>query len=261
MIIARTGIISSGGFTPLVSSGLILNLDASNTLSYSGSGTTWTDLSTTGSNATLINGVGYTSLNNGALTFDGVNDYINGGGNDIFNFTDNTKDLPFTMSGWCYRNVLGTFLLLNKGDTGTANFEAYQMQFTPDNKFGVYLYDGSGAKNSVSTTTTTFTNNTWYNWCVTYAGNNGNEPTSYNYIKIYINGVLQPATGSTYGGYARMRYLNLSNPLWLGSFGSTGTYSFIQNSGKIAQYLIYNRVLTTTEITQNFNAKRSLYGV
>ena len=243
----------------LVTSGLILNLDAGRSTSYPGTGTTWTDLSPTGNNGTLINGVGYSSLNSGALTFDGVNDYINGGTNPIFNFTDGTKDLPFTMSGWCYRNELGVFVLLNKGDSGSADSEAYAINFTSDNKFGVYLYDGAGAKGSTLTTNSTFTTNTWYNWCVTYDGNNGNEPNSYNYIKIYINGVLQSATGGTYGSYARMRSLNSSSPLWLGSFGNTGTYKFIQNNGKISQQLIYNRVLTATEVLQNYDATKSRF--
>ena len=51
---------SSGGFKTtyiplsIITSGLILNLDASNSYSYPGSGTTWTDISGNGYNGTLI---------------------------------------------------------------------------------------------------------------------------------------------------------------------------------------------------------------
>ena len=52
-----------------------LNLDAGNSSSYPGSGTTWTDLSGNGHNATLINGPTYTSDDGGSLIFDGSDDY------------------------------------------------------------------------------------------------------------------------------------------------------------------------------------------
>ena len=70
----------------IVEDGLVLALDAGNTKSYPGSGTTWTDLSGNGNNGSLVNGVGYNSGNLGSLSFDGVNDYVNFGNifNDVF---------------------------------------------------------------------------------------------------------------------------------------------------------------------------------
>ena len=58
-------------------------LDAGNTLSYSGSGINWYDLTTNANNATLINGVGFDSANRGSLTFNGTNQYCS-----ITNVTD-----------------------------------------------------------------------------------------------------------------------------------------------------------------------------
>ena len=60
----------------IVSSGLVLHLDAGNASSYPGSGTTLTDLSGSGNNGTLVNGPTYSSANGGSLSFDGVNDYV-----------------------------------------------------------------------------------------------------------------------------------------------------------------------------------------
>src|SRR5210317_1199914 len=60
----------------IVTDGLVLCLDAGNTKSYPGSGTTWTDLSGNGNNGSLVNGVGYNSGNLGSLSFDGVNDKV-----------------------------------------------------------------------------------------------------------------------------------------------------------------------------------------
>ena len=56
--------------------GLVLCLDAANSKSYPGSGTTWTDLSGGGNNGTLTNGPTYSSGNLGSLVFDGTNDYV-----------------------------------------------------------------------------------------------------------------------------------------------------------------------------------------
>ena len=68
---------------PLVTTtGLLLYLDAANRRSYPGSGTAWYDLSGNGNHFTLYNGPTYS---NGALTFDGVNDYA--ASNNNLNFT------------------------------------------------------------------------------------------------------------------------------------------------------------------------------
>lgn len=59
----------------LVTSGLILYLDAGNQASYPGSGTTWNDLSGNSRNASLVNGPTFSSDALGSVVFDGVNDY------------------------------------------------------------------------------------------------------------------------------------------------------------------------------------------
>ena len=62
----------------IVDDGLVFSLDAAVSRSYSGSGLTIYDLYS-GTGATLINGVGYSSINSGYFSFDGTNDYINFG--------------------------------------------------------------------------------------------------------------------------------------------------------------------------------------
>ena len=61
-----------------VTSGIALLLDAGNTSSYPGTGTTWTDLSGNGYNGTLTNGPTYSSNNSGYIAFDGSNDVVTG---------------------------------------------------------------------------------------------------------------------------------------------------------------------------------------
>ena len=60
----------------IVTDGLVLALDAGNAKSYPGSGTAWTDLSGNSNNGTLTNGSTYSSVDGGAIVFDGSDDYV-----------------------------------------------------------------------------------------------------------------------------------------------------------------------------------------
>ena len=57
----------------IVTDGLVLALDAANTKSYGGSGTTWTDLSGKGNNGDID---GATHNSDGYFSFDGSNDKV-----------------------------------------------------------------------------------------------------------------------------------------------------------------------------------------
>ncbi len=65
-----------GGGVNIVTNGLVLYLDASNTKSYVSGSTTWSDVSRSGNNGTLINGPTFNSANGGSIVFDGTNDYV-----------------------------------------------------------------------------------------------------------------------------------------------------------------------------------------
>ena len=60
----------------IVTDGLILHLDAANTQSYPGSGTTWTDISGKNNSPTLINGPTFNSDNMGSIVLDGTDDMV-----------------------------------------------------------------------------------------------------------------------------------------------------------------------------------------
>ena len=85
-----------------ITDGLVLCLDAANSKSYPGSGTTWTDLSGNGNNGTLVNGPTYSSSNGGSLVFDGTNDYITS------SFAT-TSGQAVTYSGWLYSTETVTY--------------------------------------------------------------------------------------------------------------------------------------------------------
>ena len=87
------------GIKPIVTSGLVLCLDAANRKSYPGTGTAWTDLSGRGNNGTLTNmdGTNFNSANGGSLTFDGSNEFVNCG---TINLQQN-----FSLEIWAYHTL------------------------------------------------------------------------------------------------------------------------------------------------------------
>ena len=102
-----------------VRDGLILCLDAANSKSYPGSGTTWTDLSENARTATLTSGPTFSSANGGSILFDGTDDIalvgtstytFNGGSVEIWTkLTSNNRNQGFlgvqTGGGPAYINL------------------------------------------------------------------------------------------------------------------------------------------------------------
>ena len=74
----------------IVTNGLIYDLDGAVSRSYSGSGLTVYDAETSAIGGTLVNGVTYSSNNNGYFVFDGTNDYINVGNDSSLQISSGT---------------------------------------------------------------------------------------------------------------------------------------------------------------------------
>jgi hypothetical protein len=154
----------------LVLPGLVLCLDAANSKSYPGSGTTWTDLSGNGNNGTLVNGVGYNSGNLGSLSFDGSNDYITS------SFAT-TSGQAVTYCGWLYSTET-TSIYKNFVDSVTARPMIWW------NTSGQIEFDAA-----FYTTPAVYRNQWVY---VALSKPSGSSSASY-----YVNGVLV-GTGSAY---------------------------------------------------------------
>ena len=219
-------------FSGIVTGGLVLHLDAGNSTSYPGSGTTWTDLSGNGNNGTLINTPTYSSANGGHLLFNGTNERLTLA--SALNLSTNTgftmclflqQTTPQTGASWNYFNFqnpveIGTF--------GTGNT--------------TFIFKDNGIPVEI---------------------NSGNVTTSWSYIAFGTN----PSTITPFihrfnsSGYAlttsatafRNRTLSFSS-MFNGSNGSN-------YGAKVATIQAYNRTLTATEVTQNFNALRGRFGI
>jgi len=220
----------------IVMDNLVLYLDAGITQSYLGSGTTWTDVNGLGpkNNGTLTNGPTFSTDNGGTFVFDGTDDYINCGNNSILNLTTN-----FTLSCWFNANTVQPSVdcgILGK-ITVNDGYQGYLIWYQP-NQNTVHLYINGGVRS-----TTNISKNTWYNISGTYNG-----ITS----KLYLNGELKSTDNVTVSA-------NASNSnFWIGQYDFSDSREF---AGKIPIVQIYNKELTASEVSQNYNAQKGRFGL
>ena len=220
----------------LITDGLVLCLDAANPKSYGGSGTTWTDLSGRGNTGTLVNGVGYSSANNGSLSFDGVDDYVTLG-------SSLSATAQGTISFWIkLTNTITSGYVGNQRPWGkNLDFEC-RWGGNGDIRDRSLVFDINAALSLVSIQNT-WMNTVWYNASMVYN-------SSTNYSALYIQGSLD-ATGTA------------GNPSGLtGTFNIGATFSTAGLvNGNISNFSIYNRALSAAEVKQNYNATKSRYGL
>ena len=223
----RTHIATKG----VVQSGLVLNLDAGVSSSYPGSGTTWTDLSGGGNNGTLTNGPTFNSGNGGSIVFDGTNDYVNCGN------AANLRITVGTISAWFNANNG------NSGYNGIITKQFAWSLFVRDNLLVTYDW-GNGADRN---TGITVGNSTWNYAAMTFTETVG---TPSNNAIIYLNGTSVLTT--------TVKHSVQAGSVVIGEGGVGVSQNF---GGNIAQASVYNRVLSATEVSQNYNALRSRFSI
>jgi hypothetical protein len=212
--------------------GLVLNLDAGNTNSYPGTGTLWTDLSGNNNNGTLVNTPTFNSANGGSVVFDGVDEYVNCG---------NASNLQITVgsvSAWVKTTTPGS---------------GYRGIITKQNAWGLFVHNGILATYDWNTpgirsTGINISDGTWKNVVMTFTQTTG---TPSNNVIIYLNG--NPVLTTT------VKHVNHTINVELGRGGSLygGITQFL--NGSISEAKIYNRVLTSTEALQNYNATKGRF--
>ena len=225
--------ISSG----IVERNLQLYLNAADSDSYPGSGTTWTDLSSNSYSTTLV---GAPAFNTTHFTFDGTTEYV-----------DTNQSLAaesFSVGVWFRTSAAGIKMILSKEVTAG----------TPWN-YRIWLNGGTinadiaqpGDIDTLSSPLNTYNNGEWY--LVMFTRNDSNW-------YLYVNGQQVATRSDAYTGT-----ISNSQELWIGrsaftqgGASPTGSYQFI---GDIGQVFIYNAVLTPDEIIENYNATKATYGL
>jgi len=223
---------------PIVTDGLVLYLDAGNSNSYPGSGTTWTDLSGNSNNGTLINGPTFDSANGGSIFTDGTDDWIS------TSYSGSAAD-SYTFSAWFNNdNYSETKYILGRGRDGAGNGWSLQIQVSGSGKASAAVVTALPSVVGITTTgTSTLLLNTWYYITGVWVAG--------SLVKIYVNAIFENSVNFT-GTSLRTS----TNGWWIGSISTT-----LFTSGYNAVAQIYNRALSDTEILQNYNAQKLRFGL
>ena len=223
------------GYGPrIVTDGLVLALDAADRNSYPGSGTAWTDLSVSGNNGTLVNGVGYSSANGGSLVFDGIDDYAEFSGLQG-NFTVGSLEC------WVKPNVSGTFFQI-VSRTNNSILGNFNITRESSNTYR-FVLRVSGTQYFIFTDIST-TPTAWAHLVATYDGTTQ---------RFYFNSVLQLTENSVSG------VVDTSVP-YVQNIGRNTNGNSPANA-QIPVVKLYNRALLAAEISQNFQALRGRFGI
>ena len=219
----------------IVTDGLVLCLDAANSLSYPGSGATWFDLANN-VEATLYNTPTYTETNAGSLSFDGLNE------NCRYSLALN-KEL--TVITWAKSNTENWYGTAGLGSCRSQN--GYILHNNENSKV-VHWYVMDGAVSAS------------YSYIGGYTLSNIQTPIMYslttngtNEHKGYINQNLiftQPGAISRSDSPVSVQ-TNLASDFTNSRFNNITLYS----------HLIYNRALTPQQIQQNYLATKGRFGL
>ncbi|MCX6117212.1 MAG: LamG domain-containing protein, partial [Proteobacteria bacterium] len=235
----------------IVTSGLVLNLDAANAkqgLRPFANGCASTDLNWFDLSSSALTGVltsfascgassGWTGTGVAAtpyaMTFDGADDYVDMGSTATLK---NLASSSFTISAWV-NSVLDS---TNRSIFGTSWISpGYHIRITSSNTMrGIVLSGGSDYKFS----DTAVLPSGWHFVTATWDGTN---------IVTYLNG----SASSTLGSQGTLSTLNSTQNALVGKVSDGGS-TF---KGGIGSVYVYNRVLTPSEIIQNCNAHKARY--
>ena len=218
------------GVLDIVRTNLQLYLNAADSTSYSGSGTTWTDLSPNGYATTLQ---GSPTFNSTHFTFD-FTDYI-----------DTNQSLAsedFSVGAWFRTSSAGIKMIISKETNGGWPWN-YRIWLNGGQIIGDIATSG-GSSNSIASSLTNYNNGSWYYVMFTRDSSK---------LRLYVNGSEVNNTNAT------LSSITNSQEVWFGlSAYLGGSYQW---NGDLSRMFVYNRTLTASEILQNYNATKATYGL
>jgi hypothetical protein len=149
---------------PVVDSSLKLWLDAAQTSSYSGTGSTWTDLSSNAKNYTLNNSPSFnTTLGGGVLTFAGASSQYANASSTLYNSTTTNA---YSINIWVYPTGAGQIVSVNGQATPNTGYHYTAIEITA----GGLIYFGQWTGGMTTVATSSQSLNAWYNLVLTYNG-------------------------------------------------------------------------------------------
>lgn len=227
----------------VVQDGLLFYLDAGNPTSYPGSGTTWTDLSGNGNNFTLVNSPTFVS-NGAASAFSFVP--------ESFHSADSVSSINlqrnWTLEGWINVNSFGGTLFTNIRAFFGQGAVVGGGGLSLEARNGSWYYQFYASDWDVPPGPTP---GIWYHVAFTYV----HTPSPY-IREIYVNGV-QLSNNDNYGQYGGTGVFRIGTGYSSDPFPGFSGGRFY---GEIAVARGYSKVLTASEVLQNYNVEKSRYG-
>lgn len=219
------------------STAALLYVDAGQSSSYSGSGTTWTDLSAQTNNATLVNSPPFTSAGAASyFTFNGTGAQYASTTASKFNTAYAGKTVIVVARITAGSFSTGSFRCMFGTNGGTRNFNFYINYTGSAYRMHYSAGGGGGFSNDLSLTT-----GQWAVFAVTQ--------TTGGLVTYYHNGVaVGTNTGVTFIQYASNsgEYIGIGDNYWYGDINLCA---------------VYGRTLTATEIFQNYSAVKDRFGL
>lgn len=256
------GVIMDSVSVNIVRSGLILSLDAATSLL----GSKWTDTSGYGRNYAFYTagsgtwtGVPGTSTSSlisyNTATVNGNKVAVFNGSNWQFAFNNvglGTSLPAYTIDIWCQPTLGSTDMcLILENDTSSVN-TSWRAPLV--GLVGGYIRTGfhnGTTTGSYTSSINTYSINTWYHIVATYSS---------GVLQLYVNGVFQSSVSATKSNPGTF-FWNIGTIMPVVSgfnyFGTTTAKNYF--TGNIGAVNIYNTVLTSNDVLQNYNALRSRY--
>ena len=224
---------------PIVSTGLVYHLDAGNAASYPGSGSTWSDLASSGISMTLYGSPTYSSANGGYLSFVPSSSQYGSTSTSLAAASTWTIEAFIYYNGTNNGSLPCIFTDTFPGTSSTIQWALGSLNGGSSTTLQAGYFSGGWFTTSVQSP---LTSGNWYHVVGTYDGTN---------IKLYINGSLNQTTASSTapvrnaGGHRIMRRWDTAD-YW---------------GGNLAVLRIYNTALSLTDISQNYSAQKSRFGL
>jgi len=226
----------------------VVHLDAGDSDSYSGSGTTWSDLTSNNNDFTLSGGVSYDSGNGGSFDFDGSDSQADRGSNLTFDNVSNT------MMFWVNQDQNGLRGLVNRYASNSFNsfisFSDRPSRAETDTNCNNFTFGESMSSNANIDSTV---RDTWTCWTIR---TNSDQSADW-----FLNGIRRvPVTSWGSIDCGATAATNFHNDLTWRYLGTATTYEG-RFDGKLAMICQWSVALTDRQIQSAFGSYRSRFGI
>jgi hypothetical protein len=225
-----------------VTNGLLLYLNAGNNVSYSGNGNTWYDLSGNNNHGTLrANNSGSLPLfQNDSFSFNGSSSYVSIESSVI----PNTGS--FTVSTWAKMPPNAFIEMINTRNP--ANRSIGFLLTSANNNIRAQIINPNENHYRIEGTHSTIQDNTWHLITITF-----NESTST--MTGFVDNYLVQSHNIVPGSLVGQGYFSIG---WDYAWNAGGLEFY---TGSVATVSVYNYALSSNEVSTNFNAVKTRFGL